>query len=258
MLARRSVCAEQVSQAVLGTRVRLRDAGGHWLRIVTPDGYEGWTPTRAVSRSPYPPAAEEVEIDDLWVNLRPRPDSRAPSWLTAFVGCRLNLRERRGGDGEESGWLGLELPAGGLAWLEAHRAHPVGARLPATPASIVATAERFIGVPYLWGGCTPLGLDCSGLVQLVYRLAGLGLPRDAYQQAACGEPLPAERLEAGDLLFFGAPSARDGRITHVGIARGDGSFLHAAGGRGVQANRLAEKEYSARFLCARRIVKVCV
>jgi cell wall-associated NlpC family hydrolase len=82
------------------------------------------------------------------------------------------------------------------------------------------TAESFIGVPYLWGGTTALGLDCSGFVQQVYRLNGVALPRDADQQAMLGRKV--EEARAGDLLFFGAES-----VTHVALATSASEFIHA-------------------------------
>lgn len=91
---------------------------------------------------------------------------------------------------------------------------------PPTANDLIATAEAFLGVPYLWGGTTALGMDCSGYVQQVYRLNGIRLDRDADQQAMEGRPVEGAR--AGDLLFFG-----DARVTHVGLAIGDGTFLNA-------------------------------
>jgi gamma-D-glutamyl-L-lysine dipeptidyl-peptidase len=252
MLARRSRASEQVSQAVLGTRVGLGEVGPQWLRIVTPDGYEGWAPARAIGRRPYPAAGDVAEIGDLWANLRPRPDPRAPSWITAFIGCRLNVR------GREEGWTGLELPDGRSAWVESHRLRPAMPAAPPDAAAVVATADRFLGVPYLWGGCTPLGLDCSGFVQLVFALAGVPLPRDAHQQAACGEPAVSESLLPGDLLFFGEAGSDTARVTHVALSRGGMEFVHARGGRGVQVDRLTDEAYGARFLSARRILPHCV
>lgn len=89
-----------------------------------------------------------------------------------------------------------------------------------TADDLLATAEAFLGVPYLWGGTTALGVDCSGYVQQVYRLNGIRLDRDADQQAMEGRPVDEAR--AGDLLFFG-----DARVTHVGMSTGDGTMFHA-------------------------------
>ncbi|HUF89013.1 MAG TPA: C40 family peptidase, partial [Gemmatimonadota bacterium] len=104
-----------------------------------------------------------------------------------------------------------------------------------TAEDLIATAEAFLGVPYLWGGTTALGMDCSGYVQQVYRLNGIRLARDADQQAMEGRPV--EEARAGDLLFFG-----DARVTHVGLSTGDGMFFHAPQGgafveRGTQGAR---------------------
>jgi hypothetical protein len=246
MLAARSSTAEQVSQAILATPVRIREQNSRWARVLTPDGYEGWTPAGSISSRPYPPAEEVMEIADLWANLRARPDSQLGVAITAFIGCRLNLHERKGE------WLGLELPDRRVLWVEEHRARPVVPGTAPTPEQVVATAERFLGVPYLWGGCTPMGLDCSGFVQLVYRLHGIALPRDAHQQAACGAPVEGDEYVPGDLLFFARDAAGDGAITHVGMARGEGTFVHARGGQAVRIDRLADAEYQRRFVGARR------
>jgi cell wall-associated NlpC family hydrolase len=93
------------------------------------------------------------------------------------------------------------------------------------PADLLATAGAFMGVPYLWGGTTALGMDCSGFVQQVYRLNGVALPRDADQQAVLGRRV--DQARAGDLFFFGEQS-----VTHVAIATNASEFVHApmAGG----------------------------
>jgi cell wall-associated NlpC family hydrolase len=100
---------------------------------------------------------------------------------------------------------------------------------PSGAASVAATLRRFLGVPYLWGGRSPKGFDCSGLVQFAYGLHGLALPRDSDQQARCG--VPAEGPEPGDLLFFGHE-----RVTHVAFALSEGDYLHARGA--VRCNSL--------------------
>lgn len=89
-----------------------------------------------------------------------------------------------------------------------------------TADDLIGTAEAFLGVPYLWGGTTALGIDCSGLVQQVYRLNGIRLDRDADQQAVEGRGVDVPA--AGDLVFFG-----EQRVTHVALATGERAFIHA-------------------------------
>jgi hypothetical protein len=91
---------------------------------------------------------------------------------------------------------------------------------------LVTFSHNFINAPYLWGGKSLFGADCSGFVQVVYRICGIWLPRDAHQQADCGSDVDIENVEAGDLAFFGQP---EGRITHVGICTGNGTIIHASG-----------------------------
>jgi hypothetical protein len=92
--------------------------------------------------------------------------------------------------------------------------------------SIVDLALDFINTPYLWGGKTPFGIDCSGLTQTVYRFFGINLPRDAAQQIDYGETVAFEYIEPGDLAFF---TNKDLKIIHVGIIDGFGSIIHASG-----------------------------
>jgi cell wall-associated NlpC family hydrolase len=94
---------------------------------------------------------------------------------------------------------------------------------------LAATGLRFLGIPYLWGGSTPKGFDCSGLMQRIYRLHGLLLPRDADMQSRFGalrSTRDLNSLATGDLLFFGKIPQR---ITHVGMVLPDRLFLHAYG-----------------------------
>jgi gamma-D-glutamyl-L-lysine dipeptidyl-peptidase len=94
-------------------------------------------------------------------------------------------------------------------------------------ADLVEDAFTYLNAPYLWGGRTPLGIDCSGFTQMVYRLSGLLLPRDAYQQAELGETLSfPEEAKAGDLAFF---DNNEGRITHTGIVLDNFQVIHASG-----------------------------
>lgn len=99
--------------------------------------------------------------------------------------------------------------------------------LPFTKNGIVETAMMYLNAPYLWGGKTPFGIDCSGLTQMVYKLNGIKLHRDANQQAEQGEVLSfVEEAEPGDLAFF---DNEEGRIVHVGIVMEDNKIIHASG-----------------------------
>ena len=119
-------------------------------------------------------------------------------------------------------------------------------------ADLLKTAHRFIGTRYQWGGTSAeTGLDCSGLTQTVYRLNGLDLPRSARQQYQEGDQVAQAELAQGDLLFF--DTNRRGDVSHVGIYRGDNTFIHAPGrGKRIQVASLSETYFRQRYLGARR------
>ncbi|HKV50508.1 MAG TPA: SH3 domain-containing C40 family peptidase [Gemmatimonadaceae bacterium] len=234
--------SEQVSQGLFGHPVTLLDAGERdpWLRVRLRDGYEGWMHRGYLSESD-----------------RSAPNGVAPALLSLGCVVRNAAGARR------------PLPLG--AWLddtlsvesgETVEAGALAARFPARPEAAAKTAcARFEGAPYEWGGLTPWGADCSGLVQAVFGLHGLALPRDARDQAERGEPVEAGdalgALEAGDLAFFSDKA--DGPISHVAIALGGSRLVHVGLGRGGYAveNLAAPDPYAralvARFRWARRV-----
>lgn len=125
---------------------------------------------------------------------------------------------------------------------------PDGSHRPAAQAVDLATG--LIGVPYRWGGATPDGFDCSGLVYYTFRKAGVPVPRTSQEQYRAARPVQIESAAPGDLVFFG----RRGRISHVGIYLGDERFIHAPeSGRTVTVAHLADGYYRARFAGAGRI-----
>ena len=105
---------------------------------------------------------------------------------------------------------------------------------------IVNTALQYIGVPYVWGGTTPAGFDCSGLVQYVFAQCGISLPRVSYDQQAVATPISVVALQPGDLVFWGESAY------HVGIYIGDGMYIHApAPGQNVKIQSYAEYPYTS-------------
>lgn len=134
----------------------------------------------------------------------------------------------------------------------------VNGYLPFTKSGIVDSAMLFLNAPYLWGGKTPFGIDCSGFTQTVYKLNGIKLLRDAYQQAEQGETLSfVEEAESGDLAFF---DNDEGRIVHVGIVLDNNKIIHASGKvridgfdhHGIFNNE--KRDYSHKLRLLKRIV----
>ena len=242
--------SEQVTQALLGMEVSLLETYGGWARIRTPDTYEGWCERLTLGELPnawLAPEGEWAEIDELWANLRAQPEYRRASALGATLGVRLPLLERLD---EGCGWVRLLAPDGRELWTEAQRVRqPSAPPRQRTARAIAATARRLLGVPYLWGGCSPLGIDCSGFVQLVLGLHGIPLLRDAHQQAEQGRPAPSPA--AADLAFF-ATGRDPARISHVALMLDTDRFLHAAGSDRVRLNRLSESPYRDQYLFSRR------
>jgi cell wall-associated NlpC family hydrolase len=122
-------------------------------------------------------------------------------------------------------------------------------------ASVIENARAYYGVPYLFGGTTRLGMDCSALLQLSFADAGIDIPRSSNEQAAWGEPVKPTELRPGDFLFFGA-SPGSSTITHVGmvtVVDAEGvEFIHASTSLGVTENSFELDYYLSRFIRAVR------
>jgi cell wall-associated NlpC family hydrolase len=230
-----SHAAELVTQAVMGERVRVLAVAdeGRWLRVRLPDGYEGWLRSwlAAPDRAGWP-GSRVAEIDAPWTWVYPNAGHRDEPVSDVVIGTRLAATGRA-----VRGWQPVELPdgrTGVVACDDLLRGRPIGGARPRRPArapALLATARRFLGVPYVWGGKSPKGFDCSGLTQLVHELHGLELPRDSKDQdawmarhaRAIADPLA---VPPGGLLFFGAAGRP---VSHVGFSLGEGRFLHSQG-----------------------------
>ncbi len=125
---------------------------------------------------------------------------------------------------------------------------------PASPgadrSAVIVTAQKYMGVPYVWGGETPSGFDCSGFTQYVMKQNGITIPRTAAEQYAAGTPVDKANLRVGDLVFFTTykPGA-----SHVGFYMGGGKFIHASSGaKQVTISQLDEAYYTQHYIGSRR------
>jgi len=118
--------------------------------------------------------------------------------------------------------------------------------------AVLRAAEGYLGAPYLFGGDTPVGIDCSGLTRAVYLRLGACLPRHSAHQAAMGVAVERDMLAPGDLLFFSTD--REAGINHVGIFLGGGQMLHSSSrAAGVRVERMDGGDYARWYVTARRI-----
>ncbi len=121
-----------------------------------------------------------------------------------------------------------------------------------TGSNIVATAKRYLGVPYLWGGSSPSGFDCSGFVQYVFKQHGISLPRTSKEQWTVGTSVSKANLQIGDLVFFS--NTYTSGISHLGIYVGNGEFIHASSSKGVVISSLSNSYWASHYTGAKRIL----
>jgi cell wall-associated NlpC family hydrolase len=122
-----------------------------------------------------------------------------------------------------------------------------------TQKKIIKTAETYLGTPYVWGGNSKSGIDCSGLVCQVFKTVDLPLPRTSFEQYQKGQPVGGGSLEIGDLVFFSFESGL--AVTHVGIYAGDNMFIHASSSRGVVYQSLYDQPFASALVGYRRFLK---
>lgn len=227
---RADAASEVVTQAKMGDGFRiLEEAAPEWWRVALDyDGYEGYLPAREAQVGGF--AAGLAIVRNLFANVYAGPKVQHQLLVTLPMGVRLGVGravDETVGDSMPEQWAAVKLADGRDGFVHQADLSIDGGEwswntLPELWASLVRTARRFLGIPYRWGGTSSFGLDCSGLVQLVYRLHGLFLPRDADQQAQYEgtRPVAREELLPGDLIFFA-------KYGHVGMAISHHEFIHA-------------------------------
>ncbi|WP_297983595.1 C40 family peptidase [uncultured Chryseobacterium sp.] len=187
--------AEMVTQILYGETLDVLEAGKYWSKIKMHfDGYEGFVDSRQI---------QKISDEEL--------ASRKVTLITEDFQSVLMK------DGRTLLSMGSEVEFPAVA---SRRSHDLRE-------SIALTAQELLNIPYLWGGRSFFGVDCSGFVHLVYKINGIKMPRDSYQQAEVGQPLTfVEESQPGDLAFF---ENAEGRVVHVGIMLENQRIIHASG-----------------------------
>ena len=221
--------AELLTQIVCGDAVRPLKTAGDWVLVRLDDGYVGWVRSwhlKGITRHEQGIFAAKARhrVRENVVQIHENPDSSALAVAEAVVGTPVVAATC-----PIKGWRRATLPDGNAGYVRSRSLEKKITRSPVSRESLAVWGLRFLGIPYVWGGTTPKGFDCSGLVQRIFRLHGVLVPRDSDQQALFGRAKnvgDTRELEAGDLLFFGRSADQ---ITHVAMYLSNGLFLHAFG-----------------------------
>lgn len=208
---------ELVSQLLYGEiyEVTGRSEDGDWIKVTTAhDNYEGWFP-------------------------RGQHKAVSPAFVTYYSSKRHPLVSKGVAMGQSQGHSKMLTMGSILVQHPEIAPLEVAAEDQCTQIGVEQLQEhafRMLDVPYLWGGRSAMGIDCSGFAQLLYRLMGYSLPRDAYQQADCGVDIRLQEGKLGDLAFF---TNAKGRVIHVGMLLGPDRIIHSAGN--VRIDKIDQK-----------------
>ena len=212
--------SEVVSQILFGQHFKILEIKPKWIKIILAiDNYEGWVCSKQYEEITY------EDYDNLCINNFPL----VSSIFTSIQ--KLNSKESIPIS------MGSTLPFfnNGIVKIRKHKFKFSGDIASKNSSDLINYAFKLINAPYLWGGKSILGIDCSGFTQLVFSLCGIYLPRDAYQQAKMGESININNIYPADLVFF----ENNNKIDHVGIALGNHKIIHASGK--VRVDNLSKK-----------------
>lgn len=226
--------SERINQLLFCDPVAVIKDKNNYFYIEKNDGYTGWVDKRFVrliskidwnrfrNQKKQFVTAKTIKIFDSTQNKPIEP-------FELFYGTELNIISHK------NSFSSIKLPDGNRIVSKSSGIQPIcNKKDKVTGDLLVKEARRFIGIPYLWGGITSVGFDCSGLVQTIFRRFGIDVPRDTKQQINAGTAINKETIRTGDLLFF---------ERHVGFAIGRHKLIHASiGGNGVRINSLKKGE----------------
>ncbi len=258
--------AELATQSTLGSSLRIYKKEGDWYYVQTPDDYLGWLDKDGFTRmgkTAYDAWMQEEKVivttDIAKAKATADLESETvsdllPGNILAKKGVEGDFEKVAFPDGREA-FIPRRFRADLSAWLE--NTKPDTSR-------IFQAAKRMMGLPYLWGGTSSKGMDCSGYTKQIFFENGILLPRDASQQVRVGEEVKTDttlvNLLPGDLLFFGrkATAEKKERIWHVAIYLGDGKIIHSAGNVKIQSLRRGDEDFAEdrleTFVRAKRIL----
>lgn len=248
---RLGLCTDNViqTQVLFGEEVLVTAEQDEWVSVVVPGqssrkdkrGYPGWMKKNQLKNTNLPQSNHTVAISKPTAFLYGDTGDKEIelSFLTA-----LPLIE------EENGFFKVATPFGDRLLRQTDAALVQNKK--GTAEDIIQTGVRFLGLPYLWGGISGFGFDCSGFMYSVFKANGYRIPRDAGDQAKTGKEVPLHDIGAGDLLFF-AYEEGNGAIHHVGLSIGDGKMLHSPKtGKSIEIITLKDTGYEKELCAARR------
>ena len=222
------------SELTYGTPLDILDEKNNWVFTRQSDGYLGWA-YRPYLADGLAPKATHLVIAPA-IELRAEPDANSTILTRVVSGTQVLAEETR--------WSWTRISANKTGWMQSSSLRAIK-DLPQTieerRAAIIEDSARMIGVPYLWGGASGNGIDCSGLARLLHKWIGVDIPRDADIQCSAAKPVEPP-FEIGDLLFFGEADGNR-KVTHVGISLGGWMMVHSSrGNNGVYVDNVQEKE----------------
>lgn len=262
------------TQELMGTIVEIVGESSYWREIVSPQPYKAWTTEKTLVEM----TSEEIQkykeapkymFAELYGHIYMEPSEKSQTICDLVGGDVMRMVHKNGKAVIKGRWAMVMLPSGKTGWVQKSAVEELGERIDIRMGegsgnmisrermeAIISSAHQLLGVPYLWGGMSAKGVDCSGLVRISAIMNGVLLPRNASQMIKCGIPVQLDQLQRGDLVFFGtaASDEKPMRVTHVGIYLGDNHIIHSS--HLVRINSL-DPEAPDYYENAHRLIAAC-